>query len=231
MPRRHPLRTHGDVREFPRYSISEAAFYVRVPSSTLHAWTQGQDYIAATGVHRRFKSLIAVADERHRLLSFYNLVEAHILRFTTETRGIPFKNVRKALDYIHENIPGKHPLLTHKFETFGKDVFINYLGATINATKHGQLAMRSVLEEHLTLIPRDAQGLPIKVFPIHSRRLAIDPLFASGKPIVRDRGITAVVLWGRKQSGEEIPEIAHDYGLTEIEVKEAIEDYEWKVAA
>jgi len=231
MPRRHPLRTKGDVREFPRYSITEAAFYIHIPASTLYAWTLGQDYIASTGVHRTFHPLITLADKTHKLLSFYNLVEAHVLRFTTEIRGIPFKNVRKALDYVHETIPVKHPLLTHKFETSGKDVFINYLGATINATKHGQLAMRGVLEEHLKLIPRDVHGLPVRVFPIKSRRLAIDPLFSSGKPIVRDKGITAVVLWGRSKSGDSIPEIAKDYGLTEIEVQETIEDYDWKVAA
>ena len=41
----------------------------------------------------------------------------------------------------------------------------------------------------------------------------------------------ASVLWGRNKSGEQPEQIARDYGLTEAEVKEAIEDYEWKVAA
>ena len=177
-----------------------------------------------------FRPLINLADKKNKLLSFYNLVEAHILRSTIE-RGVPFKNVRKALDYVHETIPGKHPLLTHDFETSGKEIFVTHLGETINATAHGQGVMRGILERYLTLIPRDGYGLPVRVFPINSRRLAIDPLFSSGKPIVRDRGITASVLWGRNKSGETIPEIAHDYGLTEIEVKETIEDYEWKVAA
>jgi len=230
MPKRRPLRTKGDVREFPRYSISEAAFYVRIPFATLHAWTQGQDYIAQTGVHRTFKPLISLADKENKLLSFYNLVEAHILRATTE-RGVPFRNIRKALDYVHETIPGEHPLITHEFETSGKEVFIKHLGATINATAHGQSAMREILSEYLTLIPRDGQGLPLRVFPRNSTRLAIDPLFSSGKPIVRDRGITASVLWGRNRSGESEKRIAADYGLTELEVKEAIKDYEWKAIA
>jgi len=230
MPRKHQLRSDGDVREFPRYSISEAAFYVRIPATTLYAWTQGQDYTTSTGVHRTFLPLVTLADKKSKLLSFYNLVEAHILRSTTE-RGAPFRNVRKALDYVHQTISGKHPLLTHDFETSGKEVFITHLGETINATASGQRIMREILEKYLILIPRDGHGLPIKVFPINSRRLAIDPLFSSGKPIVKDRGITASVIWGRNKSGEPIPEIARDYGLTEIEVKEAIEDYEWKVAA
>ncbi|MGA8871741.1 MAG: DUF433 domain-containing protein [Candidatus Acidiferrales bacterium] len=231
MPRRHLNRMQGDVREFPRYSIPEAALYLRIPANTLRAWTLGQDYVTRTGVHRTFKPLIELADKRNKLLSFYNLVEAHILRFTTEERNVPFKNVRKALDYVHEKIPGKHPLLTQNFETSGKEMFIQHLGQTINATKHGQQVMRAILEKYLALIPRDGRGLPIRVFPIHSKRLAIDPLFSSGKPIVKDKGVTASVLWGRSKSGESPSQIARDYGLAEIEVREAIEDYEWKAAA
>jgi uncharacterized protein (DUF433 family) len=230
MSRKHILRTAGDIREFPRYSIAEAAFYVRIPRTTLHAWTQGQDYVTAAGTRRTFLPLIALADKKNKLLSFYNLVEAHILRATTE-RGVPFKNVRKALDYVHETIREKHPLLTHDFETSGKEVFIKHLGETINATAHGQRVMREILDKYLTLVPRDGYGLPIRIFPINSRRLTIDPNFSSGKPIVRDRGIAASVVWGRSKSGEAVPEIAKDYGLTEIEVKEAIEDYEWRATA
>lgn len=229
MPRRHLTRLRGDVREFPRYSISEAAFYIRMPASTLVAWTRGQDYVTR-GIHRTFYPLIDLADPENKLLSFYNLVEAHVLRSTINS-GVPLRNMRNALEYIRRTIPGKHPLLSHDFEVSGKDAFIQHLGMTICATKHGQLAMRKVIEQHLRRIVRDERGLPLKVFPINSKRLAIDPLFSSGKPIVKDRGITASVLWARNRTGESIPEIAKDYGLTTIEVKEAIEDYEWKVAA
>ncbi len=231
MPRKRPLRTTEDVRDFPRYSISEAAHYVRIPAATLYAWTKGQDYHLKSGHRRTFKPLIHLADGKHGLLSFYNLVEAHILRFTTEVRNLPLQSVRKALDFVQEAFPAPHPLLTNDFETSGKDLFITTLGKTVNATAYGQVAMREILEQYLKLIPRDAKGLPMRVFPIRSKRLAIDPYFSSGKPIVRDRGITASVLWGRNKSGESLAQIANDYGMSEDEVKEAIEEYEWKVAA
>ena len=231
MSRKRPLRTTGDVRDFPRYSISEAAHYVRIPASTLYAWTKGQDYNLKSGHRRRFKPLIHLADNKNGLLSFYNLVEAHILRFTTEEKNLPLQNVRKALDFVQEAFPGPHPLLTHEFETSGKEMFVTSLGTTLNATAYGQSVMRGILEKYLERIPRDATGLPVRVFPIHSKRLAIDPYFSSGKPIVRDKGITASVLWGRNKSGENLAQIANDYGMSESEVKEAIEEYEWKVAA
>jgi uncharacterized protein (DUF433 family) len=230
MPRQRPDRLRGDLREFPRYSISEAAFYVRIPASTLVSWTHGQDYRTKQGIHRTFEPLIDLADPNNKFLSFYNLVEAHMLRSTTE-QGVPLKNVRKALEYIRETIPGKHPLLMHDFQVSGKEVFIQHLGNTVNATRYGQLAMRRILEKYLKRIVRDTRGLPLRVFPINSKRLVIDPQFSSGKPIVKGSGIVASVLWGRNKTGETIPEIAKDYGLTRLEVKEAIEDYDWKVAA
>jgi uncharacterized protein (DUF433 family) len=231
MPKKRPFRIEQDVREFPRYGVSEAAHYVRIPATTLHAWTKGQNYRLRNGKQRKFKPLIQLADEKNGLLSFYNLVEAHILRFATVDRRIPMAGLRKALDFIQESFPGPHPLLTHEFETSGKELFIKALGKTVNATAHGQGAMREMLKEYLKLIPRDAQGLPARVFPMNSRRLAIDPYFSSGKPIVRGRGISASVLWGRNRSGEDAAQIARDYGMSEGEVKEAIEEYEWKAAA
>jgi len=231
MPRKRPIRTTEDVRDFPRYSVSEAAHYVRIPAATLYAWTKGQDYKLKSGHRKTFKPLIHLADEEHSLLSFYNLVEAHILRFTTEVRDLPLQSVRKALDFVQDVFPGPHPLLTHDFETSGKDMFVTRLENTVNATAYGQVVMREILEQYLKLIPRDAKGLPMRVFPIRSKHLAIDPYFASGKPIVRDRGVIASVLWGRNKSGENFAEIANDYGMSESEVKEAVEEYEWKVAA
>ena len=227
MARKRLIRDKGDVREFPRYSIAEAAFYIRLPGSTLNAWTRGQDYVTARGIHRTFYPLIELADPENKLLSFYNLVEAHILRSTTE-KGVPLRNVRKSLQYIRDNILGEHPLLSHDFEVSGREMFIRHLGQTINATQQGQIAMREILKKYLKRVTRDATGLPIQVFPINSRQLAIHPLISSGKPIVKGKGIVASVLWGRKQIGEPIPEIAKDYGLTQLEVKQAIKDYAWK---
>lgn len=201
-----------------------------MPVTTLRAWTRGQDYVTQAGSHREFEPLIDLADSDRKLLSFYNLVEAHVLRSTTE-RGVPLQNVRKALQYIREKLPGTHPLLEQDFEISGKDIFIQHLGSTITATRQGQLAMRKILEKHLQRIARDRSGLPMRIFPINSKRLFIDPRFSSGKPVVKESGIVASVLWGRQNTGESLSEIAKDYGLTTLEVKEAIQEYAWKSAA
>jgi uncharacterized protein (DUF433 family) len=166
-----------------------------------------------------------LADKRHSLLSFYNLAEAHVLRFTRE-RDVPLRNVRLALEYVRAAIPhDPHPLLHRDFRTYGKDVFLQHLGMTINATRQGQLAMRRLLGRYLQRIKRDEHtGRLLELYPMKSRHLALNPLISSGRPIVKGTGINALVLRDRLNSGEPENEVADDYGLTIGEVKKAVQE-------
>jgi hypothetical protein len=128
MPAKKVIRFAGDVREHPRYSIEEAASYLHVPASTMKAWMRGQHYRTSAGVMRTFLPVIRPADPKNKLLSFYNLAEAHILRATRE-RSVPLRNVRAAINWVRTAIPdGPHPMLSVQSATFGKQVFIDHLG-------------------------------------------------------------------------------------------------------
>src|SRR6267378_1643374 len=163
------LRLGGDVREHPRYSIEEAADYLHVPASTMRAWIRGQHY-RTNGRLKIFLPVIQPADPKNKLLSFYNLAEAHILRATRE-RDVPLRNVRAAIHYVRTEIPhDPHPILSVQFATFGKQVFIDHLGQIVNATRQGQLGMREILDRYLERIERDDVGKPRQVFPIYSSR-------------------------------------------------------------
>ena len=223
MARQKIIRFGGDIREHPRYSIDEAAAYLRIPLATLRSWVSGRPYITKSG-RRRFHPLIDPADRRRNLLSFYNLAEAHVLRATTQN-NIPIKNVRMAMDYLREAMPSPHPLIRHEFLTFGRDLFIKHLGQPLNATRHGQIAIGEILEEYLKRLDRDQEGMPIQLYPVETRVLAINPRIASGKPVVKGTGISASVLLDRKNAGESIPEVAEDYGLTTFEVEAAIQEF------
>lgn len=223
MPKKRLIRYGGDIREHPRYSVEEVALYLRVPASTLKAWLRGQNYKTKYGERVIFKPVIEPADPDNKLLSFYNLAEAHVLRSTRE-RNVPLKNVRKALAFLREKIPSKHPLLGHDFTEFGGDIFIEHLGLPMNATRYGQFAMKGILEKYLRRIDRDVDMMPIQIYPMYSKRLAINPQLSSGKPVVKGTGIMASILRDRNKSGESIAELAKDYGLKPIEIKEAIEE-------
>ena len=224
MSRKRIVRLGGDVREHPRYSIEEAATYLKIPASTMKAWTRGQHYKNQFGKQRIIIPVITLADPVHKLLSFYNLAEAHILRATRE-RKVPLQNVRRALFWLQQKFPVEHPLLTHDFMTSGKELFIDRLGSVINATAQGQTAMRELLEKYLNRIERDKMGMPVEVVPIYSNHLAINPRMSSGQPVIRGSGIMISVLINRRKSGESVPQLARDYGLEPSEIETAIQEY------
>lgn len=224
MGRKKIIRTGGDVREHPRYSVNEAAAYLSIPSSTLHSW------ISSGGSKRR--PLITPADPDHSLLSFYNLVEAHVL-LSTRRRQIPMPKVRVAVEYMQEQIGGEHPLATYQFATSGKSIFVRLLeGQTIEASRYGQAALSGVLDKYLRGIKRAVlDKTPISIQPFKSGTLSlspvvINPFVSSGSPVVKGTGIVAATVWKRASGGESLPELADDYDLELSEVKKIIEYFD-----
>lgn len=225
MARRKVLRQLGeDVREHPTYSIPEAARYVHVPESTLKSWVFGRPYPTGSGT-KRFKPLIVAADREHNLLSFYNIVEAHVLA-ATHGENIPLKNVRGALNYVMEKLPyTKHPLISYEFATKGKHLFVNHLGISIDATAHGQQIFEHLERLLKRITKRGPDGYPLEIEPHNTTILVIDPNVCSGRPVLKGRGIPAAVLWQRKEARQPIPKIAKDFGLSEDEVERAITEF------
>ncbi len=227
MPKKRIQRVEDDVREHPCYSVSEAAYYLGIPTSTLHTWITGVRYVSR-GMQRKSKPLIEPADPKTGLLSFYNIVEAHIL-VSTRRRRIPMNRVRIAVEYVREKIGGRHPLATYKFATIGKSVFIHQLeGQTVDASRYGQPALGDVLDKYLRGIKRSkVDNLPIEIQPMRPKTLqpspvVIDPYISSGKPVIKSTGIVASVVWQRASAGESIPDLAIDYGLDESEIAKVV---------
>ena len=158
----------GDPRETPAYKLSETSVYLGIPASTLRSWIIGRSYPTNEGP-REFAPLIDAADDVNSLLSFANLAEAHVLQATRDQR-IPIPNVRRAIDYIQDRWPSRHPLITKEFYKFGKQLFIKELDPSIevNATKAGQIGLKEILEDCLERLGRDDTGYPIRIFPLHT---------------------------------------------------------------
>jgi uncharacterized protein (DUF433 family) len=225
-----------DRREEPRYGIKEAARSLGMSSATLDSWVNGRKYPTVAG-DKFFEPLINLAGPSR--LSFYNLVEAHILLSTRKRHCVEIPAIRAALDYIRKTYPSAHPLLSESFLTDGKDLFVKkILGdsgeeQTINVSSWGQLGLGPILDLYLRRIERDKTGWPVKLFPIRMnwpgqlnveppRVVVIDPEISSGRPIVNGTGVMAEVIVGRFNTGEGVESIADDYGLRVSQVEEVI---------
>lgn len=235
-------RTTEDIRELPSYSITEAAYYLGIPPSTLKTWFRG--YRTPTG--RRQPPMLKPADGRRLLLSFYNLVEAHILE-AARRRGVSTKRLRIAVEWANDQLPGPHPLLTHEFKTAGRRVFVQKLAeGTIEASRYGQvfsLKMAPTLKKFLTSIVRGPDDLPIEIHPIRpapvrskpqmddgkdkrvyvqESPLAINPKICSGRPVVKGTDVLASVLSHRVHASESLSDLARDYDLDIREIYKVV---------
>ena len=214
-----------DPRTLPRYSIAEAAQYVRVPVTTLATWVRGRVALAGA-LHAEPVILLPSGS---RLLSFQNLVEAHVLGSIRRHHGVPLQRVRKALGFVQKRLAKPHPLITAQFETDGIDLFVDELGKLLNVSQDGQVAIRAALQASLRRVEHDTDGLAARLFPFvctgdgdEPKSIVVDPRISFGRPILAKTGIPASTVVGRLKAGEPLQSIASDYGIALEQVTDAI---------
>lgn len=216
-----------DPRELPAYGLPEAAYYLGIPTATLRSWVLGRDYKVADGT-RRFAPIIEIADRKRRLLSFVNLVEAHVLSALRREHAIQLPKVRTAIAYLRNHLHSRHPLADQQFETDGLDLFVQKYGTLINITRDGQLAMRNVLQSFLKRVKRDAQGAPVKLYLFvrgaidEPFAVVVDPAVSFGRPVLEGTGIPTEVLAQRYKAGDSYEQLVEDYGRPKEQIEEAI---------
>jgi len=217
-----------DIRETPTYTLTEAAHYLRIPLNTLRRWLLGYSFPAKSGPIPS-KPLVNIAGNNPNLLSFYNLVEAHVLSALRKKHGISMPKVRQALDYLQLEHPSPHPLADYWFQTDGIHIFVEVSRKLEIVSQSGQLAMRELLEKYLRRIERDDRKIAVRLYPYttdpptaDTRLVVIDPMVSYGRPVITGSGIPTSIVAERFEAGESIKALSNDYGRTAREIEEAL---------
>lgn len=137
-----------DVRNQAAYTIAEAARYLKLPAATLRSWVVGRAYPIGKERRTLFQPLIRSAQKHPPLLSFQNLIEAHVLRSLRADHGVAIGELRKAIKYAEQKLSIERLLLHPDLRTHAGRVFLDKYGELIDLPASGQLAMRKLLEEH-----------------------------------------------------------------------------------
>jgi uncharacterized protein (DUF433 family) len=218
----------NDPRHQPAYSLNEAARYLKLPPATLRAWALGRRYPTTKG-KGDFRPLIRPASSRPPLLSFSNLIEAHVLRALRAEHGVSVKALRQAVDFAEKRLGIERLLLRPELRFDAGQVFLDRYGELIDLSASGQLAMRQVLQRHLKRVMWDETRFPIRLHPFvacdaagEAMPIAIDSTIAFGRPVVISRGITTAAIVDRIDAGETVADLAADYDLTVIEIEDAV---------
>lgn len=220
-----------DPREIPTYGIYESAHALKIPPDTLTSWIRGRNYPTQHGT-KRFEPLIKLPDADLPLLSFINLVEAHVLDAIRYKDKIPLVSVRSAITHLREKYDSAHPLVEFEFQHDGVDLFTEMERDIVNVSREGQLAMREIITAYLKRIARDPQGSAIALYPylkrypqqVEEKKLVlIDPRISFGKPVLVSVGVPTAVVADRHSAGETVVDLAEDYGCQTSEIEKAIE--------
>lgn len=218
----------SDLRNQPAYGPAEAARYLRLPAATLRSWLVGRAYPRG-GAQATFHPLIRPARHLPLQLSFFNLIEAHVLRALRTEHGVALAELRKAIAYAERKLHLDRLLLSPELRTHAGQVFLDRYAELINLSASGQLALRKILEAHLQRVEWDEWKFPVRLYPYvdatqrtAERPIAIDPQVAFGRPIVLRAGVSAAAIADRIDAGESVDTLAEDYDLTRDEVEQAV---------
>ncbi len=217
-----------DMRNQPAYTVAEAARYLKVAPATLRSWVVGRAYPKADGLGR-FQPLIRPATQQPPVLSFWNLIESHVLRSLRTDHGVSMDALRKALNYAEKALKIDRLLLSPELRTDAGKLLLDRYGALIELSASGQIAMRHMFDEHLARVEWDEWKFPVRLFPFssstaaaNSRPISIAAQIAFGRPVIVSRGISTSAIAERIDAGESAAELAADYELSEREIEEAV---------
>ncbi|MBI3367119.1 MAG: DUF433 domain-containing protein [Burkholderiales bacterium] len=215
----------------PAYSAGEAARMLALPAGTVKAWSFGHDYRHRDGSPKRFVKLIDVADTEHRLLSFANVCELHVLAALRRNHRVSMPTVRDSLDYVSRELALPRPLIARAFLTDGVSLFVEHASMLLNTSQGGQMALRGDFEKALARIEYSRAGMPVRLFPFtrtswsladQPQAVVIDPRLAFGRPALVRGGVTTAVVEDRFRAGDSPAEMAEDYRVDESDIWEAI---------
>jgi uncharacterized protein (DUF433 family) len=215
-----------DPREMPVYGIREAAGYLQIPTATLASWVMGRKYETNAG-QQIFEPVIIRPDASVRLLSFYNLAEAHVLSAFRRDHGIDLQNIRSALDFVSQQFGHRRPLIEQRFETDGVDLFIEHFGRIVDASARGQFVMTTIKAYFKRLDWADnrvARFWPFTRSDIAEspRRVFIDPRISFGRPSLINCNVPTIEIAGRYKAGDSIQLLADDYGCDPRDIEEGL---------
>lgn len=222
-------RNDVDPREQPLYTVKEAASYLGVDPATLGTWFFGRRYSTKSEGQKFWNRVIVPADQDLRLLSFFNLAEAHILAATRYKHKVPFPAVRDAIANLQEQFPANaaHPLLSKDFYTNGSHLFVKELAGIVDISRR-QFSFKRIMNKFIKRVISDKHDKPFKVFPLaedepDDKIISISSGVSYSRPAIDGTGIPAIAVWRRYKAGEDPKFLAKDYGVRLPKIQRAID--------
>lgn len=212
---REARRIDQSLRDYPLYTVPEAAIYLGMPQRTLYRWVS-DDPLWSPG-----------ADAETKLLSFNDVAQFHFIEFIRKHAGISMPKAREILRNARLETNARYPLLDRNVKVLFHHVLLDRPRrgrkprCVVDLSQHRQIVMQHVVDLFATRVRRDNSGELVQIYPWRlykagsiDRPVTLDPDIMSGRLVVTGTRVPARVLWLRKQSGETVRDLAREYRLS-----------------
>jgi uncharacterized protein (DUF433 family) len=202
-----------------------------VPYRTLWNWIHGYRYTSGGRRVRAKPVLEPTPGDQTGSLSFVNLTEVLALTGFRQS-GVSMQRVRRALEYVKQEMRVEHPLATQRILSDGVELFWEYQErhraeiVLVNIVRGGQRAFPETVMRYLREIECGKDTVASRWWPgapeAGSGSVVVDPRRAFGSPVIARTGIRTEDVFLRFSAGEPLSELARDYGLTRDQAEAAI---------
>jgi uncharacterized protein (DUF433 family) len=208
------------------YTVREAAGFLQLPPSTLQRW-------ASRGGHDGSLVQTLPVTRGAASMTFVGLSEAYILRALRST-GVPLQRIRPALDRLRTDIGIDYALASGHLFSDGSEILFDYLASdagdrvlrSLTVVRSGQTVFVPIVRDYLKQIEWDSSSWPVRLhLKIKRAQVVVDSERAFGRPILVHGGARIEDLADRWLGGDDLKEIARDYGVPAYECEDAVRAY------
>jgi uncharacterized protein (DUF433 family) len=219
------MNAAANLREFwrprlyiPNYRIREAARYAQIAPQTVSSWHE-----APQGNRRSTLS----QKDKGAALSYLQLIEVAVVAAFRKS-GVSLPKIRAAREYVSKQLEAEFPFAEYRFKTDGRDLWMDYAQIEaemgdkklLKASQLGQLAWSDIIGR-LQEFDYEKDGLAVR-WRVGGKdsEVVIDPRVQFGAPAVA--GVATWTFRGRWDAGEELDDIADDFGVPNSSVLAAL---------
>ena len=216
----------------PLYTVSEAARFLDVPSTTLAAWTHSYRRRSVTGAP--ILSAFPTTGPRRPVIPFIGLAEGLVLAAMRRS-GVPLQRIRPALAQLDTEFGLQHALASRRLYTDGAEILFDYAESTedrqvVDATRelvvvrNGQRVFNEVVQSYLRRLDFGADGYPVLIhLPAYEPAdVVVDPARGFGQPIFARGGVRLDDALALFRAGEPLSTVADEYGMSGDDLEAAV---------
>jgi uncharacterized protein (DUF433 family) len=233
----HTVAEGIDRFSTPLYSVSEAATYLGVPTSTFRSWTRGytdqrKDRKVVIG-----KPVVTAepGSKRGPSVPFVGLAEGLVLA-AFRRQGVPLQRIRPAIDVLKTEIGLEHALASKALYTDGAEVLYDFANQKevepsvtrtakeLVVVRNNQRVFTGVVDEYLSRLEFGTDNYVTAIhLPGYGRaKVIVDPRLSFGKPVFETGGARVSDALDLFWAGEDLHTAAEEFGVPPQDLEDAL---------